>query len=89
VARHGRGRRSAVGAVAQSLDGILGGSQLAMTPRRCVAMGAGLCVLGLALSGTAPVGTAGGLTAQTTGGVLVVAGWALLAWGIHRLGRKG
>jgi hypothetical protein len=54
-----------------------------------MAMGAGLCVLGLALSGTAPVATAGGQVGTMTGGVFVVAGWALLAWGIHRLGRDG
>jgi hypothetical protein len=25
---------------------------------------------------------------QTAGGVVLILGWALLAWGIHRLGRE-
>ncbi len=51
-----------------------------------------LCALGLAVAGTAPIaGTPGsGRTEamQTLGGVLVIVGWAVLAWGIHRLGRS-
>ena len=63
-----------------------------MTPRHQLAAGAVLSVLGLALAGTAPIpGTPGsGRTEamQTVGGILVLVGWALLAWGIHRLGRS-
>jgi hypothetical protein len=63
-----------------------------VTPRHQLAAGAMLCALGLAVAGTAPIaGTPGsGRTEamQTLGGVLVIVGWAVLAWGIHRLGRS-
>jgi hypothetical protein len=64
-----------------------------VTPRRLVATGAVVTVLGLAIAGTAPILGTGAderaRTQQTTGGVAVLAGWALLGWGIHRLGRSG
>jgi hypothetical protein len=60
-------------------------------PRRWMAAGAGLTVLGIAVAGTAPiVGTEGSSRThaqQIAGGVLVVLGWALLAWAIHAFGR--
>ncbi|MGH7440750.1 MAG: hypothetical protein ACRENE_34090 [Polyangiaceae bacterium] len=63
-----------------------------MTPRRVVAAGAVATVLGIAVAGTAPVFGTGAdgraQTQQTMGGIVVLAGWALLAWGIHRLGRE-
>lgn len=63
-----------------------------MTARRLLAAGALATVAGIALAATAPVvGTAPGdrvETQQTVGGVVVLAGWALLAWGIHRFGRE-
>jgi hypothetical protein len=63
-----------------------------VTPRRQLAAGAMLCVLGLAVAGTAPIaGTPGSArteATQTLGGVLLLVGWAVLAWGIHRLGRS-
>ena len=63
-----------------------------MTPRRLLAAGALATVAGITIAATAPVvGTAPGdrvQTQQTAGGVVVLAGWALLAWGIHRLGRE-
>jgi hypothetical protein len=66
-------------------------THFATNPRRLVAVGAGLSVLGLAIAGTAPIaGTSGSdrtAAMQTAGGILVMVGWILLAWGIHRLGR--
>jgi hypothetical protein len=62
-----------------------------MTPRRLVAAGAVATVVGIAVAGTAPIFGTGAddrmQTQQTLGGVVTLAGWALLAWGIHRLGR--
>jgi hypothetical protein len=62
-----------------------------MSPRQLVAAGAVVTVLGIAIAGTAPVlGTEGSsrtLAQQTVGGVVVVLGWALLAWAIHAFGR--
>jgi uncharacterized membrane protein YidH (DUF202 family) len=63
----------------------------ATSPRRLLAAGAGLTALGIALAGTAPIlGTEGSsrtVTQQLAGGVLVLAGWVVLALGIHRFGR--
>ena len=60
-------------------------------PRRVILAGALATVAGLAVSGTAPIagiGAVGRIEAQQTfGGVLVLLGWGLLAWGIHRFGR--
>jgi hypothetical protein len=63
-----------------------------VTPRRLVFGGAVVTLLGAAIAATSPVV---GTTAtyriqaqQTVGGLAVIAGWALLAWGIHRLGRE-
>ena len=62
-------------------------------PRRLLWAGAAVTVLGVAIAGTAPiVGTDGASRThaqQTLGGIVVVVGWALLAWGIHRFGRSG
>jgi hypothetical protein len=64
-----------------------------MSPRRLLLVGALVTVSGIALAATAPVvGTApiGRVqTQQTVGGVVVLLGWAALAWGIHRYGRGG
>ena len=63
-----------------------------MTPRRLVAAGAVATVVGIAVAGTAPIFGTGAddsaQTQQTAGGILTLTGWALLAWGIHRLGRE-
>jgi uncharacterized membrane protein YidH (DUF202 family) len=63
----------------------------ATSPRRLLAVGAGLTALGIAVAGTAPIlGTSGSsrtVTQQLVGGVLVLAGWVVLALGIHRFGR--
>ena len=60
-------------------------------PRRLILAGALVTASGLAVAATAPiVGTrpADRVEAQQgAGGLLVVAGWALLALGIHRFGR--
>lgn len=62
-------------------------------PRRLLAAGAVATALGIAIAGTAPVvGTEGADRThgqQMAGGVVVVLGWALLAFGIHRFGRAG
>jgi hypothetical protein len=63
-----------------------------VTPRQLVVVGAVLTLLGSAVAATAPVlGTVEVQRVhaqQTEGGVVVILGWALLAWGIHRLGRE-
>jgi hypothetical protein len=62
-----------------------------VSPRRQLAAGAFATALGIAIAAAAPVlGTDGSSRThaqQIVGGVVVVAGWALLAWGIHRFGR--
>jgi hypothetical protein len=68
---------------------LLGG----LRPRRLLLAGALATAAGLAVAGTAPiVGTTAVervQTQQAAGGVLVLAGWALLVVGIHRFGRAG
>jgi hypothetical protein len=63
-----------------------------VTARRLIGAGAFATVLGLAIAGTAPIlGTGPDArirTQQTTGGITVLLGWALLGWGIHRFGRE-
>ncbi len=55
-------------------------------------MGAVFTAIGLAIAGTSQGGpTADSSRAsveQLVGGLIVLTGWALLAWGIHRLGRE-
>jgi hypothetical protein len=62
-----------------------------MTPRALLATGAVATALGIAIAGTAPIlGTDGATRThaqQMIGGVVVVLGWAILAWGIHSFGR--
>lgn len=64
-----------------------------VTPVRWVTVGALLTVAGLTTAATAPIaGTDGSertRTQQSAGGVVLVVGWSVLAWGIHRLGREG
>jgi hypothetical protein len=59
--------------------------------RRLLAFGALFTVLGLAIGTTSPVAGAEGSehtqAQQLVGGVVVLVGWAALAWGIHRFGR--
>jgi len=61
-------------------------------PRRLILAGALVTVSGLAVAATAPIvgtGVAERIESQqSAGGLLVVAGWALLAFGIHRFGRE-
>jgi hypothetical protein len=60
--------------------------------RRLVFAGALVTVAGLAVAATSPIVGTGDLGRihgqQTAGGVLVVAGWALLGWGVHKFGRE-
>lgn len=62
------------------------------TPRQLLAAGAIVTALGIAVAGTAPIlGTEGSSRTsaqQIAGGVVVVLGWAILAWAIHRFGRE-
>jgi hypothetical protein len=55
-------------------------------------MGATVTLLGCAIAATAPVvGTGDGErihAQQGAGGFVVLVGWALLGWGIHRFGRE-
>jgi len=60
-------------------------------PRRVIVVGAVVTIAGLAVAGTAPIAGVGAVgrieEQQTVGGVLVLLGWGLLVWGIHRFGR--
>jgi hypothetical protein len=47
--------------------------------RQLLVAGAALCAIGLGIAGT---------VSPTLGGTLLVAGWALLAYAIHRFGRS-
>ena len=62
-----------------------------MSPRAWLAAGIVATALGVALAATAPVlGTSGSERTRPqefVGGLFLVAGWTLLAWGIHRYGR--
>ena len=64
----------------------------AVTPRQLLAAGAVVTALGIAIAGTAPIlnteGSSRTPTQQLVGGVVLVAGWALLAWAIHSFGRE-
>ena len=58
-----------------------------------LAAGTVATALGIAVAATAPVlGTPGAERTrpqELLGGLIVLAGWGLLAWGIHRYGRLG
>jgi hypothetical protein len=60
-------------------------------PARLIVAGALTTSLGLAVAATAPMFGAATLERiqrqQTAGGLVVLLGWAVLAWGIHRFGR--
>jgi hypothetical protein len=91
AAKRGMAQKLAV-RVPCGLASELGKREMAGLPRRWIVFGAGLTVAGLIVAGTAPVvGTASAEFAQiqqTVGGAIVLAGWVLLAWAIHRLGRS-
>jgi hypothetical protein len=61
-------------------------------PRRLILAGALVTASGLAVAGTAPiVGTSPVDRVheqQRAGGILILAGWALLGLGVHRFGRE-
>jgi len=61
-------------------------------PRRIVLAGALVTASGLAVAATAPIVGSAAVdrieAQQTAGGILIVAGWALLAFGIHSFGRE-
>ncbi len=62
-----------------------------MSPRRLLLAGALVSALGIAVAATAPVLGAPGSdrtrTQEALGGLVVLLGWAALAWAIHRYGR--
>ena len=62
-------------------------------PRRLILAGALVTVIGLAVAATAPIVGVGSpdriQLQQGAGGVIVLAGWVLLALGIHKFGRQG
>ena len=62
-----------------------------LSPRRLLLAGALATALGVALAATAPVlntpGSGRTRAQEMLGGIVLVLGWALLAWGIHRFGR--
>jgi len=61
-------------------------------PARVIVAGALTTALGLCVAATAPIFATAPLgriqRQQTAGGVLLLLGWAILAWGIHRYGRE-
>lgn len=63
-----------------------------VAPAHWVAVGAIFTIAGLAVSATAPIaGTEGAermQTQQSAGGLAVIVGWIVLAWGIHKFGRE-
>jgi hypothetical protein len=63
-----------------------------VTARRMLVSGALATALGVAITATAPVlGTPGAehtRPQELVGGLIVLAGWAMLAWGIHSFGRS-
>jgi hypothetical protein len=63
-----------------------------VTARRMLVSGALATALGVAITATAPVlGTPGAERTrpqELVGGLIVLAGWAMLAWGIHSFGRS-
>jgi hypothetical protein len=59
-----------------------------VSPKRLIATGAALTVVGLAVAGTAPVlAGSGASTQQAVGGAVVLLGWVTLGWGVHQFGR--
>jgi uncharacterized membrane protein YidH (DUF202 family) len=63
----------------------------ARTSRSLLSFGALLVVFGLAVAATSAIAGAPDSEnadgQQLVGGVIVLAGWAVLVWGIHRFGR--
>jgi hypothetical protein len=59
---------------------------------RVVVAGALTTALGLAVAATAPIFGTAPIDRierqQTAGGLVIVLGWVILAWGIHRYGRS-
>jgi hypothetical protein len=59
--------------------------------RRLLALGAVLTVVGLLVAATSPVAGARaserGQAQTLAGGMILLVGWAVLGWGIHRFGR--
>jgi uncharacterized membrane protein YidH (DUF202 family) len=57
--------------------------------RPLIAFGAVAAAAGLAIAATAPIasGKDSASAQQLLGGVVILGGWAALAWGIHRFGR--
>jgi hypothetical protein len=67
-----------------TVDDVRGAARLIVT-------GAATTALGLAIAATAPIFATAPIDRiqhqQTAGGFVVLLGWVVLAWGIHRFGR--
>jgi hypothetical protein len=61
-------------------------------PARLIVVGSLVTALGLAIAATAPIFATAPIDRiqhqQTAGGFVVLLGWVILAWGIHRFGRS-
>jgi hypothetical protein len=61
-------------------------------PRGWMLAGALLTVVGLGIAAISPIAGRAGSdrtgAQQLCGGLIVVVGWVVLAWGIHRFGRE-
>jgi hypothetical protein len=61
-------------------------------PARLIVAGALTTALGLAIAATAPIFATAPIDRiqhqQTAGGLVVLLGWLILAWGIHSFGRS-
>jgi hypothetical protein len=57
-----------------------------------IAVGAAATVIGIFVAGATPIARTPGAEwtplVQAVGGVVLLVGWLLLAWGIHRFGRE-
>ena len=59
--------------------------------RKLLLIGGVVTAVGLAVAAVAPIpgtaGSEGAAAQQLVGGGIVLVGWAVLAWGVHRFGR--
>ena len=63
-----------------SVSGFLAGFRRSSRARHTIALGAMLATMGIGIAGS---------SSRLVGGTLLVAGWLVLAAGIHSFGRRG